>query len=107
MDTVTLYRAVGEDELEDILRFGDYGLSPRGGGKYFAFTLEGVERFANNPFNADQRMTITAISVPRVFLARGYEFNDPDGGGHSIHFSDDVLIDLYELSGKIQILKTP
>ena len=52
-------------------------------------------------------MTITAISVPRVFLARGYEFNDPDGGGHSIHFSDDVLIDLYERSGEIQILKTP
>ena len=104
MDTIILYRAVDEDELEDILRFADYGLSPHGGGKYFALTLGGVERFANNPFNADQRLTITAISIPRSFLALGYQFNDPDGAGSSIHFADEVLTDLYEVSGLPQIL---
>ena len=102
---ITLYRAIDENELEDLLRFGDYGLSPHGGGKYFALTFEGVERFANNPFNADERMTITAISAPKSFLARGFQFNDPDGGGSSVHFPDEVLLDLYEVISLPNILR--
>ena len=55
------------------------------------------------PFNADLRLTITAISVPRSFLARGYQSDEPDGAGSSIDFADEVLIDLYQASGRPQI----
>ena len=104
---VRLYRAIGESELDDVLRFGDYGLSPGGGGKYFALTEEGARAFASSDFNAGRRMTITSIEVPESFLERGYQFFDVGGAGPSIHFADDVLPDLYETAGLPEIIEAP
>lgn len=97
--TVSRYRAIGERELNDLLRLGDYGLSGSESGKYFAFTERGVRTFAAHPFNRDRRMTITAIVVPRSFLDRGYILDDSGGAGPAIHFSDRVLLDLYTAMG--------
>src|SRR5262249_28800069 len=79
--TIRLYRAVGETELNDILRFGDYGFAPSGGGKYFAFTEEGTRRFAGSSINLGRRVTITSIEIPEWFLQRGTRFIDPGPQG--------------------------
>lgn len=107
--TIRLYRAVGETELNDILRFGDYGFAPSGGGKYFAFTEEGTRRFAGSSINLGRRVTITSIEIPEWFLQRGTRFIDPgaQGAGASIHFADAVLPDLYQSSGLPHILDVP
>jgi hypothetical protein len=95
-ETTTLYRAVDEKELNDVLRYGDYGLSPHGGGKYFAKTEEGAVQFSQSSFNAGKRMTLTSVEVPTSWLEKRYHFYDPGGGNDSIHFDDETLIDLYE-----------
>ncbi|MCB9148587.1 MAG: RHS repeat-associated core domain-containing protein [Caldilineaceae bacterium] len=103
--TVTLYRAIGASELEDVNRLGDYGIAPSGGGKYFAFTEDGARNFANHPFNAEQDLTITQIQVPKTFVKQnGYRFYDPGGAGDSVHFADDVLPALYESMRNLKIL---
>lgn len=97
---VTLYRAVRPEELDDVLRFGDYGLSPSGGGKYFALTEQGARDIMKAPMNRDVNMVLTKIEVPRSFvLEHGYLFTDPGqfGAKESVHFADDVLPDLYAL----------
>ncbi|MEZ4864104.1 MAG: hypothetical protein R3C14_22500 [Caldilineaceae bacterium] len=99
-DTVTLYRAVRPEELNDLLRFGDYGLSPSGAGKYFALTEQGVRDFIQSPLNADVDMVLTKIEVPISFVRRfGFLFHDPGtyGAKDSVHFADDVLPYLYEI----------
>jgi hypothetical protein len=96
-------------ELNDVLRFGDYGFSPSGGGKYFALTEEGARRFTAASINRGTRMTITCIEVLEVFLQRGTRFIDPgvQGAGSAIHFADAALPDLYQVSGPPQILDAP
>jgi RHS repeat-associated protein len=103
-DTTTLYRAIGEEELQDVLRFEDYGLSPHQGGKYFSLTEQGARDFANTSFNAEQKMTITSMEVPSKWLDKGFRFYDPGGAGDAIHFADDVLPDLYQASERPKIL---
>jgi hypothetical protein len=105
--TTTLYRAIGESELDDVIRLGDFGLSPSQAGKYFAFTEKGAVEFANHPFNAGRRMTVTSIDVPNSMLRRGHIFNDPGGAGRSIHFADNVLPELYKAGGLPKILSAP
>jgi hypothetical protein len=95
---VTLFRVVGEGELGDILRFGDYGLSPNFSGKYFALTEEGARAFMASGFNAGRRMVLTSISVSASFLARGSIFPDVGGAGEPVHFADEVPPDLYAAS---------
>jgi hypothetical protein len=75
--TVKLWRAVAEDELEDVLRFGDYGTSPSMAGKYFALTEQGAIDFAEASINAGKRMTITSIEVPASWLEKGFQFMVP------------------------------
>jgi RHS repeat-associated protein len=104
---VTLYRAIMPAELNDLLHFGDYDLSPHGGGKYFALTEQGARDFALSSLNAGQKMTLTSIEVPYLMLGRGDPFFDAGGAGWSIHFADDVLPDLYEVSGLPNILDAP
>jgi hypothetical protein len=67
-DRIILYRAIGERELNDLLRFGDYGPSPNSFGKYFAFTLAGVQQFAGARINLSRRMTTTSIEIPASLL---------------------------------------
>ncbi len=104
---IALYRAVGERELEYLLRLGDYGLSPSQSGKYFPLSEAGIRRFAGSSFNARRRLTITRITVATSFLGRGHLFFDPGGAEASIHFDDDVLVDLYEASGLPEIVDAP
>ena len=96
------------EELNDLLRFGDYGLSPSGGGKYFALTEQGARQFAQGPFNADVNMILTKIEVPMSFMNRfGFQFHDPGtyGAKDSVHFADDVLPYLYQvMNGLPQIM---
>ncbi|HVB25418.1 MAG TPA: hypothetical protein VNG51_26010, partial [Ktedonobacteraceae bacterium] len=112
-DTVTLYRAVDQKEFNDVLRYGDYNLSPHGGGKYFSFTEEGTQQFANSSFNAGRNMTVTSIDVPRSTLESmietgdAYPFFDSGGGNESIHIADEALPDFYEAMGLPQILDAP
>jgi hypothetical protein len=80
-----------------MLRYGDFGLAPSGGGKYFAETLQGARDFAAQPMNA-AKDTIMSVAVPRSFVnENGYFFNDPGGAGASIHFSDDALYETYKV----------
>jgi hypothetical protein len=105
--TTTLYRGVGQSELNDVLRFGDYGLSPSGGGKYFSLSRGGAQDFMNSSFNAGRNMTLTSIDVPSGMLQRGFSFFDTGGAGASIHFADEVLPDLYQSAGLPNILAAP
>src|SRR5687767_14249939 len=50
-DCTHLYRPVPEEELAYIYQWGDYGLAPSGGGKYFSYRQEDAENFAWEPFN--------------------------------------------------------
>lgn len=110
-DVIPLWRVVGPSELQDIRRFGDYGLSPNESGKYFALTEEGAREFAGTPFNQGRQLTLTRIDAPRSFVEeRGYLFNDPGGAGPSVHFSDDDLPELYNharMHGGVKILGVP
>jgi hypothetical protein len=101
---VSLFRAIGERERRHLLAFGDYGRSPSAGGKYFALTEEGAVRFAGSTFNAKRRMIITRVDVPRSFLDRGFLFFDPGGAGPSVHFSEEMLADLYAIAGPPSLL---
>ncbi len=97
---VWLYRAVGPQELDDVLRFGDYGYSPNASGKYFAYKAEDARIFARGG-----RLTITRIRVPEWFIDRyGYRFDD-FGRIPSVHFADEHLPDLYKLSGRPDIVE--
>jgi len=107
LDKVTLYRAVDEAELNDVLRYGDYGLAPSEGGKYFSFTEEGARQFANSSINMGKRMTITSVEVPESILQQGFRFFDSGGGNASIHFDDDTLLNLYEIMGSPDIIDAP
>src|SRR4051794_37276819 len=93
---VALWRVVGPREHADILRFGDYNLSPSGCGKYFALTEDGARDFARNPFNRDRIRTLTRIDIPQPDLNLGFVFNDIGGAGLSVHFADDVLPVIYQ-----------
>jgi RHS repeat-associated protein len=109
-DLISLWRSVGPEELSDIIRFGDYGLSPNESGKYFALTEEGAREFAHTPFNESIEMTLTRIDVPRSYVESGYVFNDPRGGGLSVHFTDEQLYELYDLAratGGVKIIGPP
>lgn len=104
---VPLFRAIGETELEVVLALGNYGHSPSEGGKYFALTEDGARKFAKTPFNRGRQMTITSITIPYAFTARGFPFNDWGGAGPSIHFGEDDLDDLYRVMSSIVILGPP
>jgi hypothetical protein len=106
-DRILLYRAVGERELNDLLRFGDYGSSPNSFGKYFAFTLAGVQQFASAGINSSRRLTTTSIAIRASFLRHGFPFFDSGGAGWSIHFDEDVLPELYKAAGLPRILDAP
>jgi hypothetical protein len=68
---------------------------------------EGAEQFANASINSGRRMTITSIEVPESIVARGTRFSDPGGGGASVHFADDVLLDVYREAGLPAIVDAP
>ncbi len=102
-----MYRAIDSIELAVLIATGTYGFAPSGGGKYFAYTYDGARNFANSPFNAGKEMTITNIDIPRDFLANGYTFNDVGGGGLSVHFSDALLPELYQVMSSIRLLGSP
>jgi RHS repeat-associated protein len=105
---VDLYRAVGPSELDNLLRLGDYGLSPNESGKYFALTEKGAWDYALSTFNEGRPMTVTHIQVPSEMLDKGYIFFDSGGAGPSIHFVDDVLInDFYKNMGLPEIIGAP
>jgi RHS repeat-associated protein len=109
--SVTLYRVIDARELAHVQRFGDYGFSDSGSGKYFAFTEEGARRFSRASINVGRQMTLTSYTIPASYLQRGYIFNDPGptGAGRSIHFSDDVLLDIYldPNTGPLRLLGQP
>ncbi|GAB4187399.1 MAG: hypothetical protein Fur005_49220 [Roseiflexaceae bacterium] len=104
---VSLFRAIDDAELPDLLRFGDYGFSPSGSGKYFALTKEGLDQFVQAAWNAGRKLTTTQMQVPQEVLKLGYRFFDPKGGGESIHFADDVLPVVYKVAGLPKILDAP
>lgn len=106
-DRVLLFRVIGERELNDLLRFGDYGPSPHSYGKYFAFSLAGVQQFANARINSSRRLTTTSIEIPASLLGHGFPFFDSGGAGWSIHFAEDVLPELYKAVGLPRILDAP
>ena len=106
---IPLFRAVGQRELAQVLRSGNYGSSPSLSGKYFGFTESGVRAIANSGLNASRQMTITATDVPRWLLRIGYKFNDPGAGGAgpSIFFAERTLPILYRFMSSIRILGAP
>src|SRR5690242_14135327 len=107
---IALWRVVGPRERTDILRLGDYNLSPSGGGKYFSLSEGGARGFARHPFNRGRILTLTRINIPHADLDLGFMFNDVGGAGPSVHFGDDVLPVIYEhagLSGGVQLLGPP
>lgn len=102
-----LYRAIGINELNDVLKYGDYGIDPSGQGKDFALTEAGARNFANTGLNVGRRMTITRITVPEEFmLSPGQLFFDSGGAGASVQFGYDngAIFDLYDAMSPIEIL---
>jgi RHS repeat-associated protein len=103
--TVTLFRAIGQDEASSFLSEGGYAAGPSRGGKYFAFNLDGSEsamNFATHPFNSGLgTMTMTGVDVPESFLMNGSRFFDPGGAGASIHFGDEFLPQLNQFGPRI------
>ena len=69
---IRVFRAVGPTELGDIETLGTYGSNLNKSGKYFALSKQGAIDFANNPFNAARRMTITSTSFPQAIYRQGF-----------------------------------
>jgi hypothetical protein len=95
-DCVRLYRAIGQRECNDLLKYGDYNTSINEG-KYFSTTLQGAIDFANDPFNAGRNMTITSIDVPKWAIdLYGDPFYDTGGAGSSVYIPEEYLGDFYK-----------
>ena len=92
---VSIFRAVGQAELAQIVSHGTYGSNPNRSGKYFALTNEGVRAFANAPMNVGS--TVTSTTLPQSVIDQGYRFNDPGryGAGPSVFFSESQLSEVY------------
>ncbi len=128
---VTIYRAMGSEEGAELMRYGEFGYSPHGAGKYFAFTRQ-------DAINAGAKLypegaTIVKTTVPRSYLptsfdtpevvkhphipARGgpavmaegevHVFYDPRAGGWSVHVDDGALDVLNSEMTHPQILSSP
>ena len=104
--TVKLYRAVGQNELNDVLKYGDYGVNPSSGGKYFSFTEQGARDFAASSINAGKNMTVTSTQVPSYWLDYGSPIDDPGGAGwaNAIHFDDEIMIEMYSTMSQPTII---
>lgn len=130
---VTLYRAVGLREAAEILRYGDFGYSPHGGGKYFCFTETDARNAAKALYGPN--VTVVETSVPRAFipaqpgvsegvlhphisdprvgpgakLIRGetHVFYDPRAGGWSLHVDDEALDVLNTQKTRPNIVHSP
>ena len=48
--------------------YGDYGLNPSGGGKYFALTDQEAINFAHSSINRGLKMSITSMEIPTGWL---------------------------------------
>ena len=80
----TLYRAVGDGELEDIQENGGYRVTPGGTqGKYFSESPEQASNFAR--MMGDQPYTTTSVRVSPGELANGHPIN-PSGEGPGYFF---------------------
>ena len=104
---IPLYRGVQKEELEDLLRYGDLGMNPHDGGKYFSFFREGAEQFAGATSYHGGDVAIISIRVTPDQLFTGRYVWDPNGGGYSVHFSNDAMIDIYENMPLPVILDAP
>ncbi|HKO55574.1 MAG TPA: RHS repeat-associated core domain-containing protein [Thermoanaerobaculia bacterium] len=104
-ETVQIFRAVGQRELQSIVQNGTYGSAPSMGGKYFALSQQGAETFASSSFNAGRQMTVTSTTIQRSVFNQGFVFNDAgaEAAGASIHFSEEALPTLYESMSPIKI----
>ncbi len=72
-DSLTLYRAVQDGELVDIIATGMYRIASRTSveGKYFFETVERAARFAQKMYQIfphEGPYTITSISVPHTVM---------------------------------------
>ena len=89
-----LYRGIGPEELDDLIKHGHYGLNPHGSGKYFFETKEDLIKFIDSPDNSHITV-LTEVDVPQSFIDQGTPLNVL-GEGPSIHFTDDVLLEMYD-----------
>ncbi len=128
---VTIYRAMGGDEAAELMRFGEFGYSPHGAGKYFAFTRQDAVNAGAKLY--PEGATIVKTTVPRSYLpasidtpeivkhphipARGgpaamaegevHVFYDPRAGGWSVHVDDGALDVLNAEMTHPEILSSP
>jgi DNA replication initiation complex subunit (GINS family) len=128
---VTIYRAMGGDEAAELMRFGEFGYSPHGAGKYFAFTRQDAANAGAKLY--PDGATIVKTTVPRSYLpasidtpeivrhphipARGgpavmaegevHAFYDPRAGGWSVHVDDGALDVLNAEMTHPEILSSP
>ena len=128
---VTIYRAMGGDEAAELMRFGEFGYSPHGAGKYFAFTSQDAANAGAKLY--PEGATIVKTTVPRSYLPASIDtpeivrhphipahggpavmaegevhvFYDPRAGGWSVHVDDGALDVLNSEMTHPDILSSP
>jgi hypothetical protein len=128
---VTIYRAMGSDEAAELMRFGEFGYSPHGAGKYFAFARQDAANAGAKLY--PEGATIVKTTVPRSYLPASIDtpeivkhphipagggpaamaegevhvFYDPRAGGWSVHVDDGALDVLNAEMTHPEILSSP
>jgi hypothetical protein len=77
-----LFRAVEDEELKDVLRFGDYNIHPNSTFKRFAFSEGDLDAFIQS--NPGRSYTKTFVDIPTDKLQFMYQHADPGGVGRAV-----------------------
>jgi RHS repeat-associated protein len=100
--TTRLFRAVENDELADVMRYGDYNIHPNSTFKRFAFDEGSLDDFIEA--NPGRDYTKTFIDVPTENLGQMYRHADPGGVGKSIGIDVYENPQFYDWFEKVNIL---
>ena len=127
---VTLYRAMGKKEAEELVRYGEFSYSEHGAGKYFTFTRQDAVNAGSKLY--PEGATIVKTTVPKAYLPAAIDkpeivrhphipqggpakmaegevhiFYDPRAGGWSLHVDDGALDVMNSEATKPQVLSSP
>jgi hypothetical protein len=91
---IRLYRGIGPEELDDVLREGHYGFNRSGSGKYFFHTEDDLRKFAAEGDNQFMR-ALTEVEVPAAVVREGVPVN-AFGEGPAVFFTDEQLLEMYD-----------
>jgi len=97
-----LYRAVEDEELADVKKYGDYNIHPNSTFKRFAFDEASLDSFIKA--NPSRNYTKTYVDVPSEKLQQMHCHPDSGGVGKAIGIDVYESPDFYDWFGKVNII---